>query len=118
MKKLLLFCLFFISSTLFANEVKIVKVKASCDENRSCRFDVTLKHKDTGWEHFANKWEVYTPNDKLIATRTLFHPHVKEQPFTRSLGNVKIPKGINKVLIKAHDNVHGYSSQIFEYNLK
>jgi len=98
-------------TSLLANEVEIIKVKANCDTNRVCTFDVTLKHEDTGWKHFANKWEIYTPNDKLIATRTLFHPHVQEQPFTRSLSSVKIPKGINKVIIKAHDSVHGYAKK-------
>ena len=105
------------TNLLFSNEVEILQVKAKCDKNRTCMFDVTLKHEDTGWKHFANKWEVYTPDDKLLATRTLFHPHVEEQPFTRSLGNVKIPEDINKVIIKAHDNVHGYAKKIFEYKL-
>lgn len=118
MKKLILSSLLLLASSIFANEVKIVKVKALCDENKICRFDVTLQHEDKGWEHFANKWEIYTPDNKLIATRTLFHPHVKEQPFTRSLAKVKIPTDLKTVIIKAHDNVHGYSSQIFEYNFK
>lgn len=117
MKKTLSILLIFISTVLLANEVQIVNVKAQCDNNRTCRFDVTLKHEDIGWKHFANKWEVYTPNNKLLASRTLHHPHVKEQPFTRSLSNVKIPKGINKVLIKAHDSVHGYSNKLYEYDL-
>jgi len=95
-----------------------IYIKAICDENKTCRFDVTLKHKDTGWDHFANKWEIYTPNNKLLAKRTLFHPHVKEQPFTRSLSSVKIPKGVKKVLIKAHDSLHGYSKQEYEYIFK
>ena len=116
-KNISLVSLLFITSNIFANEVKIVNVKASCDSNRICNFNVTLKHEDTGWKHFANKWEVYTPDDKLIATRTLYHPHVNEQPFTRGLSNVKIPKGLNKVHIKAHDSVHGYSDDVFVYEL-
>ena len=118
MKKLLTTSLFFAFTSLFANEVQIIKVNAECDKNKTCSFHVTLKHNDTGWEHFANKWEVYTADNKLLATRTLHHPHVNEQPFTRSLGNVKIPKGLNKVIIKAHDTVHGYSANTYEYTLK
>ena len=117
-KTLITIALLFITTSLFANEVKIIKVKANCDTNRICTFNVTLKHEDSGWKHFANKWEIYTPNDKVIATRTLFHPHEHEQPFTRSLSGVKIPKGINKVIIKAHDNVHGYAKKVFVYNLE
>lgn len=118
MKKLLFISLLLLSSLLFANEVKVVNVTTQCDESRNCQFNVTLKHKDTGWKHFANKWEVYTPSNQLIATRTLFHPHVNEQPFTRSLSNVKIPKGITSVIIKAHDSVHGYDEKHFVYELK
>ncbi len=118
MKKILLISLIFIASSLYANQVEIVKVTANCEKDQTCRFDVTLKHEDTGWKHFANKWEVYTPKDELLATRTLYHPHVNEQPFTRSLGNVKIPKGVNKVIIKAHDNVHGYAKKTYEYTIK
>lgn len=117
MKKILLTLFILISSSLYANQVEIVKVEANCDKSQTCSFHVTLKHEDTGWKHFANKWEVYTPEDELLATRTLYHPHINEQPFTRSLGNVIIPKGINKVIIKAHDNIHGYSKN-YEYNLK
>lgn len=114
-KNVLLISLLASINTLFANEVQIIKVKANCSEQRVCSFNVTLKHKDTGWDHFANKWEIYTPNNKLIAKRTLHHPHVNEQPFTRSLSGVKIPKGLDKVIIKAHDSVHGYSNDEFVY---
>ena len=117
MKKILLSSLILLSSSLFSNEVQIVKVNVNCDIENNCRFDVTLKHEDKGWKHFANKWEVYTPSGKLLATRTLFHPHVQEQPFTRSL-KVKIPKSIGKVIIRAHDSVHGYSPKEYEYSFK
>ena len=117
-KKISLISLLFVTSNIIANEVKIVDVKASCNNNnvnRVCNFNVTLKHEDKGWDHFANKWQIYTPEDKLITTRTLHHPHVNEQPFTRGLSSVKIPKGLKKVHIKAHDSVHGYSNDVFVY---
>ena len=109
MKKILLIALLASSYSLFANEVKVVDVKANCTVKQVCAFDVTLEHKDSGWDHYANKWEIYTPDGKLLATRTLYHPHVNEQPFTRSLSGVKIPKGLDKVIVKGHDLVHGYS---------
>lgn len=118
LKNLLLLYLTALCSNLFANEVQIINVKAKCSNSKVCTFNVTLKHKDEGWKHFANKWEIYTPDNKLIAKRILHHPHVKEQPFTRSLSGVKIPKGLNKVVIKAHDSVHGYSEDILVYRFK
>lgn len=116
--KVKLLVLFLLLTNAYSNEVKIQKVEASCTKNKICTFHVTLKHKDEGWKHFANKWEIYSPDNKLLATRTLHHPHVKEQPFTRSLAGVKIPKGLKKVLIKAHDSVHGYSTDVFVYRFK
>lgn len=77
------------------------------------RFDisVTLRHADTGWEHYANRWEVIGPDGKILATRTLFHPHVDEQPFTRTLGNVQIPTPLTWVRIRGHDFIHGYGGR-------
>jgi len=71
-------------------------------------FHVTLRHADTGWEHYADKWEVVAPNNTILRTRVLLHPHVNEQPFTRSLSGVRVPAGIAAVTVRAHDKVHGY----------
>ena len=48
---------------------------------------------------------------RLIATRTLLHPHVREQPFTRSLSGVVIPEGVTRVIIRAHDKEHGLGGE-------
>ena len=71
------------------------------------RFDVTVEHADTGWEHYADGWEVVAPDGTVLGTRTLLHPHVDEQPFTRSLSGVAIPDGNTEVTIRAHDSVDG-----------
>ncbi len=47
----------------------------------------------------------------VLGTRKLLHPHVDEQPFTRSLSGVAIPDDVAEVTIRAHDNVHGYGGQ-------
>ena len=78
-------------------------------------FSVTLKHGDTGWNHYADLWQVFTPDGKLLGERVLLHPHVEEQPFTRSLSGVEIPDGIDEVVIRARDSVHGVADQ--EYRL-
>jgi len=44
----------------------------------------------------------------VLGVRELAHPHVNEQPFTRSLGGVEIPDGVQEVTIRARDSVHGY----------
>ena len=79
--------------------------------NGTYQFDVTVQHKDEGWKHYANKWDVVGQDGAVLGTRTLYHPHVEEQPFTRSLSGVKIPEGITKVTILAHDSVHKYGGK-------
>lgn len=71
-------------------------------------FDVTVAHQDEGWSHYADKWDVLGPEETILGTRTLLHPHVGEQPFTRSLSGVEIPAAFTEVTIRAHDSVHGY----------
>jgi hypothetical protein len=72
---------------------------------------VTLRHDDSGWDHYANRWEVVGPDGRILATRTLFHPHVEEQPFTRRLDGVAIAPTTTWVRIRAHDLVHGYGGR-------
>lgn len=90
-----------------AGEADALKVDVSCS-GATCRFSVTVAHSDEGWDHYADKWEVLDAEGTVIATRKLAHPHVDEQPFTRSLGGVEIPAGLDRVAIRAHDSVHGY----------
>ncbi len=103
------------SSTAYSGEVKIVDVKVSCSS--SCLFSVTLKHADEGWEHYVNQWDVMTMDGELLKSRVLLHPHVNEQPFTRSLSGVKIPAGTTRVKIRAKDLKHGYSSDEYTVDI-
>ncbi|MEL7345994.1 MAG: hypothetical protein AAFN59_14250, partial [Pseudomonadota bacterium] len=47
-------------------------------------------------------------------TRELVHPHVNEQPFTRSLTGVAIPEGLESVLIQSRTNTEGWSAETLE----
>ena len=72
------------------------------------RFEVTVQHPDTGWDHYADRWDVLAPDGRVLGTRVLLHPHEHEQPFTRSLGGVFIPDDIKEVTIRARCSVDGY----------
>ena len=54
----------------------------------------------------------------VLGERTLYHPHVNEQPFTRNLSNITIADDINTVFIEAHDKVHGWNPERLEVNLQ
>ena len=90
-----------------AGEADVVKVEVAKAAGGAYRFDVTVRHGDTGWDHYADRWEVLAPDGTVLATRVLLHPHEHEQPFTRSLSGVKIPPAIRRVTLRAHDKVHG-----------
>jgi len=97
-----------------AGQATVVRAKA-VKMGSGWRIDVTLRHADAGWDHYADGWGVYAPDGKKIAYRNLLHPHDDEQPFTRSLTGVKIPAGLGAVVIRGHDNVHGFGKP---YTLK
>ena len=101
-------------ASVYGGEVEIIDVEVAC--SNSCTFSVTLKHGDEGWQHYANQWDVMTMDDQLLKSRVLYHPHVDEQPFTRSLSGVKIPAWTTEVKIRAKDLKHGYSSD--EYTVR
>ena len=115
MKNTITCSLLLLSTAVIANEADVIDVKTKCF--KECTFFVTVRHQDKGWDHYANRWEVLTPDGEVIATRTLVHPHVNEQPFMRSLSHVKIPQGVNKVMVRAHDSVHGYGGKTMEVKI-
>ncbi|MFD2207261.1 hypothetical protein [Kiloniella antarctica] len=98
-------------NTSLAGEADVLAVETHKDGRGGWRFNVTVRHDDTGWDHYANKWDIVTETGEVIATRVLHHPHENEQPFTRSLSSVKIPAGVKVVIVRAHDSVDGYSGQ-------
>lgn len=99
-----------------AADVENVAVRKNSDGTYN--FDVTVRHSDTGWEHYANRWDVVGPDGTVLGTRVLLHPHVHEQPFTRSLGGVEVPEGVTSVTIRAHDSVHKLGGAEIKVELK
>lgn len=80
-------------------------------------FDVTLSHPDTGTEHYADAWDIHDLEGNPLGVRILGHPHVTEQPFTRSLPNVEIPEGVTQVVIRGRCNVDGWATEPFTFTL-
>ncbi len=91
-----------------AGEADVLAVEIARTATGVYRFDVTVRHADSGWDHYADRWEVRDAGGAVLATRVLLHPHVAEQPFTRSLGGVRVAQGEGEVTVRAHDSVHGY----------
>jgi hypothetical protein len=80
-------------------------------------FKVTVRHQDEGWHHFLDRWEVLSPEGKVLGTRSVRFPHVSEQPFTLILFDVGIEEGTDLVEIRAHDSLHGYGGETLKMPL-
>lgn len=100
-----------------AGEADVLEVRVRAQSAEAYGFEVTVRHADEGWDHYADAWEVLGPDGEVLGVRVLYHPHVGEQPFTRSLRDVRIPAGIRKVRLRAHDSVHGNGGKEVEVEL-
>ena len=96
----------------------VLYVLARQESENSWHFTVTVEHPDTGWDDYADGWDVVLPDGSVAKpdpdspfTRLLLHPHETEQPFTRSQGGVVIPAGINEIVVRAHDIVDGFGGR-------
>jgi hypothetical protein len=115
------FCLIIIAGlaagSAAAEPVSIVQAMGSVGPT-GWGFDVTLRHPDTGWDHYADAWEVLAPDGTSLGVRELAHPHEAEQPFTRSLSGITIPAGVNHVLIRARCNVDGWGEERLQVDVQ
>ncbi len=101
-----------------AGDVAVEFARFEAQAGNTWSASVTLRHADTGWDHYADAWRVVSSDGRDLGTRTLYHPHVDEQPFTRSLGGIRIADELDRVFVEAHDNVHGWSPDRLEVNFK
>ncbi len=81
-------------------------------------FNVTITHQDAGWGHFADAWRILDMSGKQLAIRELIHPHVDEQPLTRSLSGIELPDGTTQVGIQVRDTLLGWAPDITIVDLK
>lgn len=82
------------------------------------RVEATVRSADTGWDKYADAWEVRTTDGTVLGVRELLHPHETEQPFTRSLSAVEIPEGVDEVVLAARDSVEGFCGETYRVPLE
>jgi len=111
------FLLLLLTKVVYAGEADVIAVEAKQMGVNLYRFEVTVRHDDAGWKYYADKWDVVAPEGEVFGSRTLRHPHVDEQPFTRSLSGIKIPERIQQVTIRAHCSVHGNGGKVVTVDL-
>lgn len=112
----ILFAAFLTTQAAFADAPEIVGVKAH-STGMGWDFEVTVKHDDTGWDHFADAWEILDADGTVLGTRVLHHPHVNEQPFTRGLRNIMLPDGMREVFVRVKCSKNGWKDSRFKVAL-
>ena len=69
-------------SPVLANEVEIVKTRFE-KHGSTWTVDTTLRHNDTGWDHYADKWRVVNQGGKVLGERVKRHTLFMLKPMTR-----------------------------------
>lgn len=85
----------------------VVEATATFDDP-TWTFAVTISSPYDAADRYADAWRVVGPDGDVHAVRELTHHHAAEQPFTRSLGGITIPDGVDEVTIEGRDLVNGW----------
>ena len=86
----IVFAMVLSTGAALAGEADVVAVQYSSESGGTWAFHVTIRSNETGWDAYADRFEIVAPDGTVLATRVLQHPHVDEQPFTRSISGVEI----------------------------
>jgi hypothetical protein len=105
-----------LASVTLAGEVDVLNVEVRSAGADRYHISVTLRHDDTGWGHYANTWEVLNEKGTVMGGRVLHHPHVNEQPFTRSL-TITIPPSVKIITLRGKDSIHAYGGKVVEFEM-
>lgn len=102
----------------YAGEADVVAAKVDHRSGRIYDFDVTIRSNDTGWDRYADLIQVLGPDGQVLGTRVLEHPHEQEQPFTRDVYGVEIPRGVTEVTIRARFKPVGFDGVVLRVGVK
>lgn len=80
-------------------------------------FDVTVSSSYDTAQRYADAFRVMNKDGTVYGERILLHDHANEQPFTRDLYRVKIPRDVKVVVIQARDQKYGYGGKSIEVPL-
>jgi len=96
-------------------DVLAVKVRATGTDTFD--FDVTVSSPYDTPQRYADAFRVFGSDGTIYSERKLLHDHASEQPFTRDLYGVKIPRGVRGVVVQARDQRFGYGGKTVQVAL-
>ncbi len=94
-----------------AGEADVEKVAIEKSSDGRYRIDVTVRHGDEDWKHYADRWEMVAPDGTVLGRRTLFHPMSVNSPSRGSLSRIIIPRSVKRVTLRAHDKIHKFGGK-------
>jgi hypothetical protein len=89
----------------------VVAAKVRASDADTFDFDVTVSSPYDTPQRYADAFRVVGADGTVFGERLLLHDHAGEQPFTRDLYGVKIPRGVRSVVVEARDGKHGYGGK-------
>lgn len=102
-------------SDLDVREANVMAVEFDSVATSTYRFDVTLFHDDEGEDGYADWWQVEDLDGDSLGRRELRHAHGTRE-FTRS-ERIDVPSGVTCVVVRGHDEIHGYGGRAAVVNL-
>ncbi len=96
-------------------DVVTVKVRSSGPDVFD--FDATVSSPYDTPARYADGFRVTSLSGEVFGERKLLHDHQDEQPFTRDLYGVKIPRSVKQVLVQGRDQQFGYGGKSVQVQL-
>ena len=63
----------------WAGEADVVGAEAAQESDGTWRFSVSVRHGDEGWDHYADRWQVETPEGRVLGTREIGRASCRER---------------------------------------
>lgn len=92
----------------------VIAANVQARDADSFDFDVTLSSPYDTPQRYADGFRVAGRNGVIYGERKLLHDHAAEQPFTRDLHGVRIPRQVRSVVLQARDQKFGYGGRTLE----
>lgn len=77
----------------------------------------TIRHPDSGWDHYASGWQVLAPDGTVLGFAEITHPHLEGEPIQEELAGITLPEGIDHLMIRVRCTLDGWSARSFRLDL-
>ena len=102
------------ADTVMQKHPDVLAAKVQASGTDTFDFDVTVSSPYDTPQRYADAFRVMGKDGVIYGERILLHDHAGEQPFTRDLYGVRIPRAVTVVVIQARDQRFGYGGKSIE----